>query len=140
MPTIYKKGPEPTNYGLSSTKNLASCHLNLQLILRHLAADGWDISVTYGYRGEDDQNRMYNATPQLSKAKWPDSDHNVYPSNAVDIAPYIPGIGIPWISHDNLWVVLAGAFLLKAQELNIEVEWGGLYKNLKDLGHFSLIT
>jgi len=138
MPYMYRKGPDPTNYGLSSTKNLASCHLNLQLILRHLAADGWDISVICGHRNKEKQTEVFESGH--SNAEWPDSDHNGNPSNAVDIAPYIPGIGIPWSNHVNLWVILAGAFLAKAQELNIEVEWGGLYKNLKDLGHFSLIT
>ncbi|MEE9223065.1 MAG: hypothetical protein V3V40_06370 [Nitrosomonadaceae bacterium] len=138
MPNKYKKGSNITTYGQSSRKNINSCHDNLQIILFELARDGWNITVVDGYRDEERQTEVYNSGS--SGAEWPDSDHNVSPSNAVDIAPYIPGVGIPWENCDNLWIILAGAFMSKAQELNIEVEWGGLYKGLKDLGHFSLIT
>lgn len=137
MQNQYKKGSNPTTYSGRSSENLHSCHSDLRRILIFLAQDGWNITVVCGHRDEEAQNKAYDSGN--SKANWPDSDHNVSPSNAVDIAPYIPGVGIPWENHDNLWIILAGAFMGKAQELNIEVEWGGLYKGLKDLGHFSLI-
>ena len=133
----YCKGCEPTLYGARSRHCMASAHIDLARILESLALDGWNISVLCGNRSKEAQTIAYDAG--YSKLKWPNSDHNVFPSHAVDIAPYIPGVGIPWESHTNLWVILAGAFMSKAQHFNIEVEWGGLYQGLQDLGHFALI-
>jgi len=134
----YKPYNTPSNYGRKSTLNLNTCHDDLQILLRALRDDGWDISVVCGHRGEYAQTQAYIA--EKSNARWPDSKHNTLPSEAVDIAPYIPGVGIPW--EDPLpWYLLAGAMMQKAKDLNIGIRWGGYFKTIAggDLGHWELV-
>ncbi len=45
-----------------------------------------DITVLCGHRGEEAQNKAF--ADGASKKRWPDSEHNTMPSNAVDVAPY----------------------------------------------------
>jgi hypothetical protein len=49
-------------------------------------AEGWDITVLCGFRGEDDQNDAFRRG--TSDLRWPKSKHNQRPSRAVDLAPY----------------------------------------------------
>lgn len=45
-----------------------------------------DITVLCGHRGQAAQNQAFK--DGTSKKMWPDSEHNYFPSKAVDIAPY----------------------------------------------------
>lgn len=101
-----------------------------------LAEDGWDITIICGHRGEEEQNKEYAEGD--SDLQWPDSKHNAYLSNAVDTAPYIPGVGIPW-KDSHPWHMLAGAVFAKAHELHIEIEWGGHWTSPNDLPHWQLV-
>lgn len=67
-------------------------------VIRH-----YDNSILEGHRPEDRQNALYNATPQRTKVRWPNSKHNQVPSRAVDSAPYLPGRGIPWPKTPDDW-------------------------------------
>jgi len=134
--TTYRKQPLIQLFSESSRTKLFTCRKPLVKIVLHLACVGWNITVSSGKRNEEAQN--YAFYRGWSKCHWPTSDHNTEPlSSAVDIAPYIEGIGIPW-HEETPWIVLAGAFLTTAEELGYCVEWGGFYPGLKDLGHFSL--
>ena len=137
----YTKGNLPTWYSDSSSQAIGSCVEPLQRIFLALAQDGWDISAFWGHRGEDDQNDAF--TSGRSKACWPKSKHNKVLSEAIDAGPWIPGVGVPGYgdvpNDDAIWIIFAGAVMAKAQELGIKLRWGGLFKNLKDLGHFELI-
>ncbi len=133
--SYYQQGRKSTVYGRTSTARIMTLHESLSMILLGLAEDGWEISVIDGERGEERQNKAFREGK--SNVRYPMSMHNNSPSLAVDIAPYILRQGIPW-QVENSWVILAGAFIAKAQELNIAVRWGGLFDGLKDLGHFEL--
>ena len=131
----YEKQPHPTVYGHKSQQCISELHSQLSAILDCLREDGWDISVICGYRDKAAQDEAFSSGN--SKARWPTSKHNQDPSLAVDIAPWISGHGIEW-KDPRPWIILAGAFMEKAQELDIKVRWGGLFHGLRDLGHFEL--
>ena len=82
--------------GKQSEDRLATCHLDLQRLVREVSkgvdegdlayAGVRDITVLCGYRGETEQNQA--VADGASKTPWPRSKHNRFPSDAVDIAPY----------------------------------------------------
>jgi peptidoglycan L-alanyl-D-glutamate endopeptidase CwlK len=61
----------------------------------------YDFTVIQGWRSRADQDAAFNA--KCSKVGWPDSKHNKSPSEAVDVAPYLPGRGIPWPQTPTDW-------------------------------------
>lgn len=108
-----------------------------------LAAVPFDVTVVFGFRGEDAQNAAYAAG--RSTKQWPNSIHNTFPSRAVDLAPYVDG-GIPW-EDPRPWLVLAGAVLGVCEAARVGVRWGGNWdcdatmlddQDFDDLGHFEL--
>jgi len=138
----YEKQTTPAYYGRTSIERLNTCAHDIRRICHALAQDGWDITIVCGERDEQAQTDAYNCGK--SKAKWGESKHNVVDgvrdfSDAVDIAPYIKGFGIPW-DNEPAFIILAGAFMATSQKLGIKVRWGGLFTGLKDLGHFELMT
>lgn len=80
-------------FGTISTYNLSTCSANLQRLMDEAIrrAPKWlDFAITCGHRNEADQNAAFNAKPQRSKKRWPDSKHNKTPSRAVDVRPAAP--------------------------------------------------
>lgn len=118
---------------LKSKSRLATCTYDLVNIVElAIKISPIDFSVIWGYRNEKDQNEAYELGH--SKVKYPNSDHNILPSNAVDIAPY----PIDW--EDEIgFALIAGAMFVSARILKKELKWGGKWEILKDLGHFYLL-
>jgi len=115
----------------SSKKQYNTLHPDLQKIL-DIAIQYYDFSILCGHRNEIDQNVAYkNGTSNL---KWPDSNHNTKPSNAVDIAPY----PINWEDVEEFYY-LAGIINLIAQLHNIDIKWGGRFSSILDCPHFELV-
>jgi len=114
----------------TSTTHLGTCHKDIQTILRE-AIKYTDFSVTCGYRNRDDQNKAYEN--DRSSKQFPYSNHNVFPSKAVDIAPYP-------IDYKDIgrFQFLAGVILTIAQQKRIKLRWGGHWKSFKDYPHFEL--
>lgn len=98
----------------------------------------YDILIVCGYRNEYDQTKAYESG--ASKARWPKSAHNVYPSRAVDIAPY------PYSKYkDNVrkHYEMAAYVLEVAGGLGIKLKWAGNWRirgvsSLIDLPHFEV--
>jgi len=134
----YEPYGHPSSFSKTSKDRLRTCHPQLIRLFSEVARRGFDITIVCGHRGEKAQNEAFECG--ASRAKWGESDHNVSPSLAIDIAPYIPGVGIPWNDDYDLkaWAVLAGAVFAIARELEIEVEWGG-YWSFNDEPHWKLI-
>lgn len=100
-----------------------------------------DFGVAYGHRTPQEQQELYaqgrtkpgqivthlDGITKLSK-------HNAYPSNAVDIYPYYGGKA-QW-GDLQAYHYLAGLILGIAKTKEIELEWGGFWKNFKDYPHF----
>ncbi len=122
-----------------SKKLLSGCDARLYEICMN-AIEIMDFTIITGYRGKDAQNKAF--AEGNSKIKYPQSKHNIYPSRAIDIAPY----PIDWKDH-NRFVLLAGVMLGIAHEHNVKLRWGGDWSgdfNLKDnkfsdLGHFEIV-
>lgn len=77
------------SFSARSKKALETCHPDLQLIANE-AIQVYDFTVIFGHRTEEQQNKLY---PKFTKVKWPDSKHNKDPSEAIDVVPYVKGIG-----------------------------------------------
>jgi len=135
-------------YSKSSELQLASCHIDLQLICHRLLKH-FDHSVLCGHRGKEDQNKAF--AEGKSNLKFPNGKHNSIPSMAVDIAPY-PREKNKKADIDK-FCVMVGRFLQIADELHeknliiYKIRWGRLWKNglysdekgLLDYAHLELI-
>ncbi|KKK62676.1 hypothetical protein LCGC14_3001930, partial [marine sediment metagenome] len=119
-------------------------------------------SVVKGHRGEEEQHAAFIAVPQRSKLRWPDGNHNKSPSGAVDVGPYIKGIGVPWASVLMLkgyskrearagciahFCQFSGVVLSFAESMGIKLRWGGNWdgddiilidQRFDDLPHYEL--
>ncbi len=130
------------SYSKSSLTNLDSCHIKLQLVF-HEVIKRRDCTIICGFRGEEAQNKAYDE--DKSTLKFPDSKHNIFPSNAVDVAPYYPGVGIDWNDLGGFYM-FAGYVMCVAEELGIKLRYGGDWDGdrrtadhkFKDLPHFEL--
>jgi hypothetical protein len=109
-----------------------------------LAAVPFDVTVVYGFRGEDAQNAAFAAGN--STKQWPNSVHNTYPSRAIDLAPLDEDGSIPW-NDPRPWMVLAGAVLAACRIARVGHRWGGNWdgdavmlddQDFDDLGHHEL--
>lgn len=113
-----------------SLSRLATCHDDLQKIVRAVAAER-DIAVLCGHRNQADQEAA--VASGHSKEHWPNSRHNSYPSEAVDLAP----LPIDW-GDTAAFDSLADLMKAKAAELGIAIEWGGNFPHLVDKPHYQL--
>lgn len=140
-------------YSQSSKLNLDQCHLDLQRVFNKVIVTA-DCTIITGHRGRAEQERMVELG--RSKVNYPDSKHNVSPSLAVDAAPYLPGIGIPWpqpgepdyVKRMMQFTYFAGYVLATAHDLGITLRWGGdwdrdhslMDQSFDDLVHFELVN
>ncbi len=119
---------------LIDTRNkLSTCDITLQGIVRR-AVDTlpFDVCVCCGHRGKQEQDSAF-ATGN-SKVKFPNSRHNSFPSEAVDLAP-INGVTLDWDVAKMRQV--AQAMQQAAEDLGTTVVWGGDWK-MRDNPHFQL--
>jgi len=112
-------------YSSNSLENLDTCH-SIIIFLFTRVLQGFDHSITEGYRGKELQNKYFSEGK--SKVGWPDSAHNRlvhgYPcSLAVHALPY----PIDWNDRDRFHY-LAGHVMSLAKEFDIPLRWGGDWK------------
>lgn len=131
-------------FGKRSTKALGTCHPDLQLIFRQVIKS-FDCSVLEGYRDSKTQNKYFKEGK--TKLKYPKSEHNTYPSMAVDVVPY----PIDWEDKDRN-IHFAGLvkgiaiIMLHKDMITHKVRWGGDWDNdtqlkdnkFQDYPHFEL--
>jgi peptidoglycan L-alanyl-D-glutamate endopeptidase CwlK len=131
--------------GVYSNSQLDTCHPKLQKLIREVDkrlrrhAQSWDITVLCGHRGREAQDKAFEE--KKSTKQWPDSKHNLLPSTAVDIAPY----PVDW-KDTARFARLAGYVQAVADELGIEIRWGGDFdgdsrtndEKFVDMPHFEL--
>lgn len=125
-------------FSKESAVRLATCHPDLQKVF-NTVINFQDCTILEGHRGEEAQNKAF--AEGKSKLKWPNGNHNKSPSEAVDATPY----PIDWYDTGRLYV-FAGRVLQIADELGVELRWGGDWdgdsltrdNTFNDLVHFEL--
>lgn len=129
-------------YSPSSEYQLLTCHPKLQTLFRRVLRTR-DHTILKGHRGEAEQNAA--EAGGFSKKKFPNSLHNVYPSRAVDVLPYL-GRPVDWTKDREAMCYFAGFVMCEAAHLGIRIRWLGdsngnldlRDENLSDLPHFEL--
>lgn len=125
-------------FGTQSRKALKTCDPDIQAVLNE-AIKHVDFSVVWGHRGMEEQNRAFNEGK--SQRRWPTSNHNSLPSQAVDVVPYPTG-------YNSLpeFYELATYIYAACIKLGVRLEWGGHWKNFtgkgdndRDWAHWELI-
>jgi len=127
------------SFSARSLANLDTCHEDLQKVFFEVVQH-FDCTVLCGHRGKQDQDQAYRTGK--SQVRWPDGNHNKYPSNAVDVAPY----PIDWEDRER-FVYFGGFVLGMANAMGIGLRWGGDWsqdhdlqdQTFHDLPHFELI-
>ena len=122
--------------GAASTKALDTAHPKLQRLIREVdkrlsKRRVIDLTVVCGHRGQADQEKAF--AEGKSTKHWPESKHNTLPSNAVDVAPYPTN----WNDRES-FALLVGYILAVANDIDIEVDVGALWKKFHDLPHVEL--
>ncbi len=128
-------------FSARSRRNLETCHPDLQELFNRVVED-FDCTITEGHRDEATQNFYFDAKPQVTKVKWPDSKHNKIPSMAVDVVPY----PVDYKDRDRFHL-FAGFVLGIASILGIRLRWGGDWNGdtevadntFDDLPHYELV-
>lgn len=136
-------------YGKTSRQRLNTCNQDLITLFDEVAID-INTSILCGYRSEVEQNKAFDIG--TSEKRFPDSEHNTYPSMAVDAAPYFPEIKNTDWEDSAAFALFAGHVLAtakrlyKAGRITHQVIWGGdwnsngrcLDHHFKDYPHFQL--
>jgi hypothetical protein len=106
-------------FGKNSQDRLQTCDRQLQEILLE-AIKIVDFSILCGYRNKASQDEAYSNN--RSRLKWPNSKHNVYPSRAVDVAPY----PIDWNDTErfiHLIGIIKGIAFMKGIKIRTGIDW-----------------
>lgn len=119
-------------WGRKSKANYRQLSEDLQ-VLADAVLEVHDCSILQAYREEAVQNKYFaNGT---SKVQWPDSKHNSMPSDAMDLAPHIPGAD-PYDMENVLrfggLVVGIAAKLYKEGVMERPIIWGGTWRTEGD--------
>jgi peptidoglycan L-alanyl-D-glutamate endopeptidase CwlK len=113
---------------------LKTCHPDLQtLAAQVMALQIFDFGITCGHRTEEDQNKAF--AEGKSKLKWPNGNHNKFPSDAFDFVIYLDGKA----TYDNKdmpsYYMAVGIFRVVALQLGMKLrvgaDWDGNF-NVKD--------
>jgi peptidoglycan L-alanyl-D-glutamate endopeptidase CwlK len=138
----------------TSEARLGTCDSRL-VVLFHRVVAVYDCTILEGHRGQEAQDRAH--AEGRSKLKWPDGNHNRFPSNAVDAAPFdAEKAGVNWNTdvktpegRANLarFYHFAGIVQGVASQMGLRVRWGGDWdsdtrfddQTFQDLVHFELL-
>jgi peptidoglycan L-alanyl-D-glutamate endopeptidase CwlK len=136
------------SFSKKSLQQLATCHKDLQTLF-HEVIKYFDCTVIEGFRNQELQDKAF--AEGKSKLKWPHGKHNAYPSNAVDVAPYIDN-RINW-NQARQFYYFAGFVMAIMERLFLEgkikhkIRFGGDWdrdnnvtdETFLDLVHFEII-
>lgn len=106
-------------------------HPEIQRFFRYFKEIHPDLHCSWVYRDQQSQDEAFDGG--YSKLKFPQSKHNLAPSQAVDIFQI----------NENGKAVFDGVFCAKinkeAQVSGFKLRWGGEFRSLGDYGHFELL-
>lgn len=124
-------------FSQKSLNKLFTCHPDLQKLFLEVIQDT-DCTIIEGYRTKYEQDKaFYSGNSQL---KYPNGNHNTYPSTAVDVWPYpVPKKADGSIDDNSpAWDNFAKKVFSVAESLGINVVWGGSWESLVDKPHWEL--
>lgn len=113
------------SFGTKSLYQLSTCDERLQRVFNEVIRT-YDCTVIQGYRSPQEQAEKFaqgRSRVRLGK-------HNVSPSMAVDVAPWIEGRGIPWPKEETTikdWMQFAhfvGYVMATAERMGIRLRSG----------------
>lgn len=122
------------SFGNTSMARLRLCHPDLRDLMEAVIAESpEDITVVCGSRSKDRQDKAF--AEGKSKLRYPNSKHNIQPSMAIDVAPYIDG-EIPW---DDIGAFrrLRTRIMEKSYEMKLMIR-SGSYFSFADWPHYEL--
>lgn len=130
-------------FGSESKIQLATIKEPLR-ILAYEAIKYYDFKVLCGHRPKEIQDQAYREG--RSKVQWPNSKHNPFPSDAVDVAPF----PVRWPQTEfeyRHWYMFIGFMRGIASRLGIGIrcgaDWDGDFRvkdqNFHDLPHIELL-
>lgn len=144
--------PGPFKFGIGSKSQLKTLHPDLQAVCNG-AIKLIDFVIVEGHRTPARQLQLYaqgRTAPGPVVTHVKKSEHTVYPSRAMDVAPYSATLrGPDWSSRER-FIFLGGIILGVAGSLGIDLRWGGdfdedndLYEHVRDrdfvdLPHFEI--
>ena len=118
-----------------SLDKLSTCHEDLgRVAFLALKYSPYDFGITEGVRTIEKQREYFDA----GKSKTMNSRHLENKngvSEALDIAVYVNG-KLTW--DIKYYRKVAQAFFRAAIELNVQIEWGGLWESFLDGPHYQL--
>lgn len=124
-------------FSQKSLNKLFTCHPDLQKLFLEVIQDT-DCTIIEGYRTKYEQDKaFYSGNSQL---KYPNGNHNTYPSTAVDVWPCpVPKKEDGTIDDNSpAWDNFAKKVFSVAESLGINVVWGGSWESLVDKPHWEL--
>jgi peptidoglycan L-alanyl-D-glutamate endopeptidase CwlK len=127
-------------FGKKSKRERETLHDDLKRLLDEIIKY-YDFSIIEGYRSNERQNQMFKE--EISSKIGGESKHNIYPSQAVDIAPY----PIDWNDLHRFYHFI-GYVKATAKQLGINIRCGADWDNdnnfkdqtFNDLNHIELIN
>ena len=129
-------------FGQTSKMRLSTCHpLLIALFERVIKRPDLphDLTILCGHRGQAEQDAAFDSG--ASKLRYPKSKHNVYPSMAVDVAPWVRG-AISWFAPDFLPIArhikATWETMTEAERGGHTLSWGGDWTSFVDRPHWEL--
>lgn len=121
-----------------SKDRLATCDERLQKVFNEVVKY-FDCTIVQGHRGQAEQDAAYASGK--SQLKWPNGNHNKFPSKAVDVMPY----PIDWTDRERM-TLFAGFVMGIGISMGIDIRWGGDWNQndqvkdnkFDDLPHFEV--
>lgn len=126
-------------FGKVSTERLNTLHPDLKAIMLH-AIEIVDFTIVSGHRNEEEQNACCDSTPPTSTLRYPDSRHNSFPSEAVDVCPW-SGF-LDWENEEKymeLIGVIKGIAYMLGTEITCLNDWRTDDNKPKDRPHVELV-
>jgi hypothetical protein len=143
------------HFGPKSSERLKTMHSDIQSVLIAVMAESEtpeeDFIIIWGWRSEEEQRIAFekgtsHVLPPKSYHNCSERDDGSYDMEMSDAGDTMPW-PIEWPDKENDTPVeyvrkmlriynLAYRILKKAEELDIELEWGGMFKNFFDGPHY----
>ncbi len=135
-------------FSQKSKDALFTCHKDLIAIFLEVIKFR-DCKILEGHRGKEAQEEAYRNG--ASKKRWPYGNHNSFPSNAVDVTPFLREKpvdlnDIPRHIYFGGFVMGIADTLRDEKKITHQIRWGGDWdgdlnpKDGWDFVHFELIT